>query len=568
MSIGISPTILKTRKISFDDNNIAPGLSILGNGSLICVAGGFWKSAKTHIFKNSGKWECEFLVIYGNTSTPTIVIGVGNETATINNYVGADTNGIGYYANNGYVYPAVTGPTATFSTGDRFRVRLDHTANNVLFYKNDTLQQTIALGALSGTPLYLMVSIYGVGECVQINGGENNNFTPASTYSTFVDKCVFNYDPSNKKSFVGRPTTNLISPNGNNFTAWGSNAVTVTANASISSDGTKNASLLYVTSTGGSRSVSYIAGTPAGGSFVLQLKAANSSNCSYGIYTVSAWAGGGTGAIVSGPGSISGSGSLYTVSGLSSSEWTTVYVQSTLAGNLFVYPGSTGNTTGNSVYVCFSQSEALPYPTPYTFASRSVTQSIVDLSAVTSPDVTNLGWDSTNQPIFSGGSTYYFTCGASTSLDFGSNNFNVSQWIKTSDSSASDYMGSLSKYNIGTAKGMFIQYTLTNRYVVFGWDGSTFTTSTTSINNNVWRYISCQRTGPTTVEIYVDGALVQTGAGASGSSDSAQNLEIGRINVAGRYFNGSIGQTTIFNRSLTAKEIYSNFIALRGRYGV
>jgi hypothetical protein len=162
----------------------------------------------------------------------------------------------------------------------------------------------------------------------------------------------------------------------------------------------------------------------------------------------------------------------------------------------------------------------------------------------------------------------YVNCGSSLNLDFGLGNFNVSCWIKTTNSSPSDYMGVISKYNTGTSTGLWIQLNPTNRYVTFGWDGSIFLISNTSVNNGIWRNISCQRTGVSTVEIYVDGILVSSGAGANKSSDSVTSLDVGRINISGRYFNGNIASTVLYNRALSASEVLQNYNAQKSRFNL
>ena len=150
-----------------------------------------------------------------------------------------------------------------------------------------------------------------------------------------------------------------------------------------------------------------------------------------------------------------------------------------------------------------------------------------------------------------------------TGFDFGTGNFNVSCWIKTTMTNAS-YTGVVSKYN---GPGLWIQLTPTNKYVGFGWDGSTFLLSTTTpVNNGAWRHISCQRTGSTTAEIYVDGVLITSGVGSSASSDSTHQLDIGRIDVSGRYFDGDISNTMLYNKALTAAEISQNYNAQKNRF--
>jgi hypothetical protein len=150
--------------------------------------------------------------------------------------------------------------------------------------------------------------------------------------------------------------------------------------------------------------------------------------------------------------------------------------------------------------------------------------------------------------------------------DFGTGNFNVSCWIKTSDIGSGNWAGVVSKYDTGASTGLWIQLNPTNRYVGFGWDGSTYLLSSTSVSNGQWRHISCQRTGASTAEIYVDGVLVASGAGANKNSNSATQLDIGRIAISGRYFNGNIANTKLYNRALTASEIQQNYQATKDKF--
>lgn len=161
----------------------------------------------------------------------------------------------------------------------------------------------------------------------------------------------------------------------------------------------------------------------------------------------------------------------------------------------------------------------------------------------------------------------YINCGNDSSLSFGSGNFNLSLWIKTSSTSGSDWMGVIAKYSGGT--GIWIQLNPSNRYVGFGWTGSNYMTSTTSVASGTWRYISCQRTSSTGGEIYVDGNLVMISSSLpTQSSDTSVQWDIGRINLSGRYFNGNISQASIYNRELTPQQILQNYNATKGRFGL
>jgi hypothetical protein len=54
----------------------------------------------------------------------------------------------------------------------------------------------------------------------------------------------------------------------------------------------------------------------------------------------------------------------------------------------------------------------------------------------------------------------------------------------------------------------------------------------------------------------------------TGFVGSINSLNIGRGFYSGRYFQGRITQTQIYNRVLTAQEIQQNFNATRGRFGI
>jgi hypothetical protein len=174
-----------------------------------------------------------------------------------------------------------------------------------------------------------------------------------------------------------------------------------------------------------------------------------------------------------------------------------------------------------------------------------------------------VGFDSNNDGSWSFDGVDDYINAGTTGLDFGGGNFNVSLWINTTQNNAA-YTGVIAKY--ASNVGLWIQLNPTTKNVWFGWSGTTYLTSTTSVNNGVWRYISCQRTGDTTAEIYVDGILVASGAGKTGSSNTAQTLDVGRINLAGRYFDGDISNVQLYDRALTATEVLQNYNSQQSRF--
>jgi hypothetical protein len=83
-----------------------------------------------------------------------------------------------------------------------------------------------------------------------------------------------------------------------------------------------------------------------------------------------------------------------------------------------------------------------------------------------------------------------------------------------------------------------------------------FTTSTTVINNN-------------TVSMYLDGVLAngaQTNITVYGGN-TAGTVTLGRRS-SGNYYNGNISNVQIYNRGITADEVFQNFNAFRSRFGI
>ena len=160
----------------------------------------------------------------------------------------------------------------------------------------------------------------------------------------------------------------------------------------------------------------------------------------------------------------------------------------------------------------------------------------------------------------------YVNCGSPSTLNFGTGNFNLSCWVNILSTSGADWIGIISRYVSGV--GFWIQLNPGNRYVGFGWDGSNFITSSTSAGGGQWKFISCQRTGSTSAEVYVNGISVASSSSMPSGTSNGQQIDIGRIDIAGRYSAGNIAQVSIYNRALTAAEISQNYNALRGRYGL
>jgi hypothetical protein len=79
---------------------------------------------------------------------------------------------------------------------------------------------------------------------------------------------------------------------------------------------------------------------------------------------------------------------------------------------------------------------------------------------------------------------------------------------------------------------------------------------TGSYSLNTWQLVSCSYDG-SVASLYVNGTLIgsQNSLGGTIYSGSTQNLTIGYLEPGIRYFNGTIDDVAIWNRSLSATEI-------------
>ena len=237
--------------------------------------------------------------------------------------------------------------------------------------------------------------------------------------------------------------------------------------------------------------------------------------------------------------------------------------------------GFTGFASGVKYYLSGAQLEKKSYAT--TYVSTNTTRGT---TVATGGGWTDLTGSGNNGELLNGvgensnnlgvlvfdGVDDYVNCGSPSTLNFGTGNFNLSCWVNIPSTSGADWIGIISRYVSGV--GFWIQLNPGNRYVGFGWDGSNFITSSTSAGGGQWKFISCQRTGSTSAEVYVNGISVASSSSMPSGTSNGQQIDIGRIDIAGRYSAGNIAQVSIYNRALTAQEIQQNYNATRGRYGV
>ncbi|MBI2542374.1 PGF-pre-PGF domain-containing protein [Candidatus Woesearchaeota archaeon] len=150
------------------------------------------------------------------------------------------------------------------------------------------------------------------------------------------------------------------------------------------------------------------------------------------------------------------------------------------------------------------------------------------------------------------GTDDYITVSNSSIFDFNDNDFTIELWAKWKNTTGNQII--IEKFTGSTGPGWSF-YKLSNLLEFYGCSNSRcIRTSTTILNTNVWYHIVVTRLG-STFAIYRDGINIGTSINANALTNSTTPLLIGTRNTNSLFFNGSIDEVAIWNRSLSSDEI-------------
>ena len=404
------------------------------------------------------------------------------------------------------------------------------------------------------------------------------------------DGLVLALDAANTKSFRGEPTENLFatfSSNENNAVLVGVSPISLACGASGNwsrcnyGGGTFAYSHIETTNPYGVNSlVGNLVATVSGGDYRATISNIGATTLNR-TFTFSIWIknNGGSDTNLSMSIRTNGDANGITVGKSITNEWQRISITHTFTGTCTSEIRSYlfNVNAGTNILLYGAQLEEKSYPTRFVNGTRSTTVAAgggwADISGNDNHGEILNGTSTSNDGSVLGalafdGTNDYMNCGSPSTLDFGTNNFNLSCWVNVPSTSGATWMGIMSRYQNATATGFWIQLNPSNRYVGFGWDGSNFITSSTSAGGGQWKFISCQRTGSTSAEVYVNGSLVASSSSLPSKTSTGQNIDIGRIDISGRYTSGNIAQVSIYNRALSVSEVLQNYNATKGRFGL
>ena len=143
------------------------------------------------------------------------------------------------------------------------------------------------------------------------------------------------------------------------------------------------------------------------------------------------------------------------------------------------------------------------------------------------------------------------------------NNYTISTWFKT-NISYTGYNRIISTYSIGVPRDIDLDFWSNNNLGIFDRDsgGSVNLRSGGGWNDNNWHQVIVTR-NINNFSIYIDGSLKNSTIGNNNGAPAGAGWAISgeKDPPSGNYFNGSIDDVMIFNRSLSAQEIVSLYNA-------
>lgn len=177
--------------------------------------------------------------------------------------------------------------------------------------------------------------------------------------------------------------------------------------------------------------------------------------------------------------------------------------------------------------------------------------------------VNGTGFSSANSgSFFFDGTNDFIIKPADSLFDFGTGNFTISSWIKTSTTSYTTIFG---LDDTGNGSGIYV-YTNAGNGVMRTWVANASYNGSIVISDGSWKLVTVVRSSGTVYQ-YVDTNMAGSFS-AAGSILTNQRMTVGRVADGSYPFLGNISNTFVYNRALSAAEIKQNYNATKRRYGL
>lgn len=365
---------------------------------------------------------------------------------------------------------------------------------------------------------------------------------------------IYYHDMNNKKSYAGAPTTNHV-PSADTMPGWSTYGGTPVAFQT--EFGTTGYRLTNAPSWNGIyRTVTLPStGTYTFSTWIRYL--GGSPNNNGGTVYISGWGGGDTNTAVN-----------KNIIGQWQRVTRTLTVTTTSMTFYIISFGGTndGNSDRSSWEITMPQVEAGSVATTFVNGTRSSTQVLRDLTGRNTITATSLTYNANNTFSFNGSSNF-MNCGNSSSLAAltGTTSVTVEAWINLSGYGSSGYGVIAHK---GANWAFLMENPSNTMRIRFGLSVSGDVACSDSATHalNTWYHFVGTYDG-SNMRFYRNGTLTNTVAASGTLGGSGSDMIIG--SYGGAYFSqGQIPMLKVYNRTLSAAEVFSNFTASRLRYGI
>lgn len=374
---------------------------------------------------------------------------------------------------------------------------------------------------------------------------------------------IFHHDASNsRKSWKGKPTTNLLTnPNFTNgatgYNAYvGSAPTTVIVNDFPGNRG-RPKSVLQLTS----------ASAPGGGGNSGGMSFSNPTLTVGLAYTISFWA-----RILSHPTATntwsnqsgSGDNSNFAFTKTLTNQWTYfTFTTTSLDAMKSTWYVWTNKNSATWQYADI-QIEQHSFATPFVAGSRLDTESLADLTKRNTITTSSLTYSSDNTFSLNGSSDYILV--PLTTIGSERNTFSIEMWCKINSSPASLIFNA-------KGQGLYPRITHSSNIIQVQYRPNGVTASLNSASNvalSTWTHVLFTYDSVAGGKLYINGSLSSSNTTTVGTHDGGTtgSMRIGNDTNLNYWGNGNMDVVKIYDKTLSAAEVAQSFNALRGRYGL
>ena len=215
------------------------------------------------------------------------------------------------------------------------------------------------------------------------------------------------------------------------------------------------------------------------------------------------------------------------------------------------------SATRNGLLICVDPAN----PSSYSGSGLTATGLVSGIGATL---VNGIGFSSSNNGTFILDGSNDYINGDVTSFDL-TGDLSAEVWFNLS-ATAADWVRVIGKGDSTNRSFGFWYYTPTPVFLYqrYGASGNVSSTYSITIQTNIWYHVIVTSSG-STHKLYINGVDVQTQTGSGPFYSSSNTLKIGYGDFH-TYHNGRIGLYRIYNRALSAQEVFQNYNATKKRY--